>query len=198
MSRFAFHAADRARALLVLALALLPVALAAQDSLASAEFASRRARLLEKIPDGIAVIMGGEEHPEVVRFRQSPDFYYLTGIEEPGAVLLLNGVSKSAVVFALKRPQFGTPDVRARLRDMEKPQESVGLKVHVQLTPPDRLLHARTEARIFDAQAMDHPLFGHPLRRDAGGRADPRNRVPPDACRREPDGGRASLGQVAI
>ena len=184
MSRLASRAARRVRALLVLALVSLPVAAAAQDSLARAEYASRRARLLEKIPDGIAMIMGGEEHPEVVRFRQSPDFYYLTGIEEPGAVLLLNGVNKSAVVFALKRPQFGTPDVTPRLREIEKPQERLGLNVvpmeniftylsfaggnpevkrlYVQLTPPDRLLQARAEARVFDAQAMDHPLFGHP------------------------------------
>ena len=99
-------------------------------------------------------------------------------------MLLLNGVSRSAVVFALKRPQFGAPDPTPRLRDVEKPQERFGMNVlpmenvftslsfsggnaavktlYAQLTPPDRLLHARSEARIFDAQAMDHPLFGHP------------------------------------
>ena len=172
------------KALLVLVALLFPAMLAAQDSLARAEFASRRARLLEKIPDGVAVILGGEEHPNVVRFRQSPDFFYLTGIEEPGAVLVLNGVSKTASVFALKRPQFGPPDVTPRLRDVEKPQEKFGLgispmeniftylnfiagnegvkKLYVQLTPPDRQIQSRTEARFFDAQAMDHPLFGHP------------------------------------
>ncbi len=184
MSRLAFRAAISPGALLFLALIHLPGALAAQDTLAKAEFEARRARLIAMIPDGIAVILGGEEHPDPVRFRQSPDFYYLTGIEEPGAVLLLNGVSKSAAVFALKRPQFGPPDVTPRLRDVEKPKERFGLnvlpmeniftylsfsggnaevkKLYAQLTPPDRLLHARAEARIFDAQAMDHPLFGHP------------------------------------
>lgn len=184
MSVFASRAVGHARKWLILAFALVPAALVAQDSLANTEFAARRARLLAMIPDGIAVILGGEEHPEAVRFRQSPDFYYLTGIEEPGAVLLLNGVSKSAVVFALKRPQFGPPDATARLRDVERPKERFGMnvlpmeniftflsfpggnaavkKLYVQLTPPDRLLHARAEARIFDAQAMDHPLFGHP------------------------------------
>ncbi|MGH7498474.1 MAG: M24 family metallopeptidase [Gemmatimonadales bacterium] len=35
-------------------------------------------------------------------------------------------------------------------------------KLYVQLTPPARLLNARAEARNFNAQAMDHPLFGHP------------------------------------
>ena len=183
MSRLASRAVRRVRALLFLALLPLPAALAAQDSLTRAEFAGRRSRLLAMIPDGIALILGGEEHPEAVRFRQSPDFYYLTGIEEPGAVLVLNGASKTAVVFALKRPAFGTPDVTPRLREVEKPQEKFGLnvvpmenvftylsfyaanpavkKMYAQLTPPDRLLNARSEARTFDAQAMDHPLFGH-------------------------------------
>ncbi|MGH7498473.1 MAG: aminopeptidase P N-terminal domain-containing protein [Gemmatimonadales bacterium] len=102
MSRLALPAVRGARALLCLALVCLPAPLAAQDSLSMAEVAARRARLLAMIPDGVAVIMGGEEHPEAVRFRQSPDFFYLTGIEEPGAVLLLNGVTKGAVVFARK------------------------------------------------------------------------------------------------
>jgi Xaa-Pro aminopeptidase len=183
MSRLAFRLDPRVRALLILALVWSPPTLFAQDSLASAEFAARRARLLAMIPDGIAVILGGEEHPDAVRFRQSPDFYYLTGIEEPGAVLVLNGVGKNAMVFALKRPAFGTPGPTPRLRDMVKPQERLGVavqpmeniftflsfpggneavkKLYVQLSPPDRLLQARFEARVFDAQAMDHPLFGH-------------------------------------
>jgi len=84
MSRLALRAVSPIRALPFLALLLLPGALAAQDSLARTEFAARRARLIAMIPDGIAVILGGEEHPDAVRFRQSPDFYYLTGIEEPG------------------------------------------------------------------------------------------------------------------
>ena len=184
MSRLALRAVSRMRALRFFALLFLPGALAAQDSLARAEFAGRRARLMAMIPDGIAVIFGGEDHPDAVRFRQSPDFYYLTGIEEPGAVLVLNGVSRTASVFALKRPQFGAPDPTPRLRDVEKPRERFGMnvlpmenvftylsfsggneavkKLYTQLTPPDRLLQARSEARVFDAQAMDHPLFGHP------------------------------------
>jgi Xaa-Pro aminopeptidase len=167
---------------LVLILALLPSALGAQE-LDTAEFAARRAKLLAKIPDGIAVILGGIEHPYPLRFRQSPDFYYLTGIEEPGAVLVLNGASKNAAVFAVQRPEFG-PSVTPRLRDVEDPEKRFGLqvqpmesfftflsfagsnaavkKIYLQLTPPDAQIHARFEAQIFAAQAMDHPLFGQP------------------------------------
>ena len=43
------------------------------------------------------MVLGGIEHHLPIRFRQSPDFYYLTGLEEPGAVLVLNGVTKTRV-----------------------------------------------------------------------------------------------------
>jgi hypothetical protein len=36
----------------------------------------------------------GQHYP--VKFRQSPDFYYLTGIEEAGAVLVMVGPTKSS------------------------------------------------------------------------------------------------------
>ena len=118
-----------------------------------------------------------------VRFRQSPDLYYLTGLEEPGVVLVLNGVTKKAAVFALKRPKFGAPDPTPDLRDVPQPVETYGLpvqpmesfftfltfaawnpavqKLYVQLTPPDDLLHSRGEARAANAIAMDHPVLGH-------------------------------------
>jgi Xaa-Pro aminopeptidase len=166
----------------ILLLSLLPAPLAAQE-FDKAEFAARRAELLARIPDGIAVVLGGIEHPYPLRFRQSPDFYYLTGLEEPGTVLVLNGVTKNAAVFAVKRPEFG-PSATPRLRDIEDAEQRFGIsvqpmesfftflsfagnnsavkKLYLQLTPPDAQIHARFEAQIFAAQAMDHPLFGQP------------------------------------
>jgi Xaa-Pro aminopeptidase len=171
------------RRLALLVLLLLPPAVAAQD-FDKAEFAGRRAKLLARIPDGIAVILGGIEHPYPLRFRQSPDFFYLTGLEEPGTVLILNGVTKNAAVFAVKRPEFGGPSATPRLRDMESAQERYGIavlpmesffsflsfaggnaavkKLYLQLTPPDAQIHARLESQLFAAQALDHPLFGQP------------------------------------
>ena len=169
------------RRLALLVVLLLPSTVTAQ-SFDKAEFAGRRAKLLEKIPDGIAVIVGDIEHPYPLRFRQSPDFYYLTGLEEAGTVLVLNGVTKNAAVFAVKRPEFGGPSVTPRLRDMENAQERYGIavlpmesfftflgfagnnaavkKLYLQLTPPDGQIQARFEAQLFAAQALDHPLFG--------------------------------------
>ena len=168
---------------LCLCLALPPMRVSAQAPFDKAEFAARRDRLTAGIPDGIAVILGAQEHEYPVRFRQSPDLFYLTGLEEPGLVLVLNGVTKKAAVFALKRPKFGAPNPTPDLRDAAQPVEAYGLpvqpmesfftfltfatwnpavqKLYVQLTPPDDLLHSRGEARAANAIAMDHPVLGH-------------------------------------
>jgi Xaa-Pro aminopeptidase len=55
-------------------------------------FAGRRARLLEKLPDGVIVLFGyTAAEGESLRspFRQESNFYYLTGWNEPGAILML-------------------------------------------------------------------------------------------------------------
>lgn len=47
----------------------------AQQPFNKAEFVARRAKLFEKIPDGVAVIFGAKSQHYPVKFRQSPDFY---------------------------------------------------------------------------------------------------------------------------
>jgi Xaa-Pro aminopeptidase len=184
MSRTALPGRRHLSLVLCLVVALAPMRLSAQAGFDKGEFAARRDRLLAGMGDGIAVILGAEEHPYPVRFRQSPDLYYLTGLEEPGLALVLNGLNKRATVFALKRPKFGPPNATPDLRDVQDPVATYGLpvqpmenfftflsaatwdprvkKLYVQLSPPDDLLHARGEARIANATALDHPLLGHP------------------------------------
>ena len=56
----------------------------------SADFAARRANLGTSIPDGILVLFGNKESDDLHEaFFQQTDFYYLTGWEEPGAILVL-------------------------------------------------------------------------------------------------------------
>ncbi|PYM11053.1 MAG: xaa-pro aminopeptidase [Verrucomicrobia bacterium] len=51
-------------------------------------YRARREALMKEIGEGVAVIFAeGEEDGD--GFRQSPDFFYLTGVSEPGAVLVL-------------------------------------------------------------------------------------------------------------
>ena len=64
------------------------------------EFAARRAKLIESIgPSAIAIIQGAPSPPGYTRFRQSNEFYYLSGIEIPHAYLLLDGGSKRTILY---------------------------------------------------------------------------------------------------
>ena len=66
-------------------------AFAAQLSAAtSPEFAQRREKLRKSIPDGVLVLFGAKESPDLhLGFFQETNFLYLTGWEEPGAILIL-------------------------------------------------------------------------------------------------------------
>jgi Xaa-Pro aminopeptidase len=58
------------------------------------EFAARRARVLDAIGDGVAVMQGTTERPGEQPLRQSNQFFYLTGIVEPRAFVIIDGRSK--------------------------------------------------------------------------------------------------------
>lgn len=55
------------------------------------EYAARRQKLLSQVKDGVIVLLGAREEDlgEVGRFRQKNDFMYLSGVETPGAFLIL-------------------------------------------------------------------------------------------------------------
>jgi Xaa-Pro aminopeptidase len=71
---------------------------AAQFRFDNAEYAARRAKLMAKIPDGVAIIWGAQAIPSYYRYSQNNDFMYLTGAEIPGAVLIIDGVQKSSTL----------------------------------------------------------------------------------------------------
>jgi Xaa-Pro aminopeptidase len=65
----------------------------------NAEYAARRQRLMDQIPDGIAIIPGATAHIAGEQFFQSNDFFYFTGVEAPDAWLVVNGVSRESTLF---------------------------------------------------------------------------------------------------
>jgi Xaa-Pro aminopeptidase len=67
------------------------------------EFAARRARVFERIGDAVAIVQGAAEYPAYVRFRQNNQFFYLTGVEVPRALVLLDGRSKTTTLFLSPR-----------------------------------------------------------------------------------------------
>ncbi len=64
-----------------------------------AEYASRRAKLMDEIPDGAVIIPGATTPIAGDQFYQSNDFLYFTGVEAPDAWLVVDGVSRVSTLF---------------------------------------------------------------------------------------------------
>lgn len=90
----------------VILFSMLPICSLAQDrhyyqtDFTKEEFAERRAKLFEKIgKNAIAVIQGAKGTGDFNIFRQSNEFYYLTGVETPHAYLLLDGRNQRTAIY---------------------------------------------------------------------------------------------------
>ena len=69
---------------------VLQLATAFGRAAVSPELAERREKLRKNMPDGVLVLFGAKESEDLHEgFYQEPNFYYLTGWEEPGAILVL-------------------------------------------------------------------------------------------------------------
>ncbi|HEU4509429.1 MAG TPA: Xaa-Pro peptidase family protein [Pyrinomonadaceae bacterium] len=117
------------RKLLITPLLLLVLAVStfAQSPFNKEEFVARRAKLFEQIPDGIAVLFAAKGQHYPLKFRQAPDFYYLTGVEEAGAVLVMVGPSKSAILFAPRRSEATIRADGPGIWQLDKREEFYGL-----------------------------------------------------------------------
>ncbi len=67
------------------------------------EFAARRQALMAKIGDGVAILSGATERPAYERFRQNNQVYYLTGLEVPRAIVVIDGRSKITTAYIASR-----------------------------------------------------------------------------------------------
>src|SRR5262245_29397103 len=63
------------------------------------EFAARRARVIEKIGDGVAIVLGTPGPPGEMPFRQNSQFFYLTGVAEPRASVIIDGRTKKTAIY---------------------------------------------------------------------------------------------------
>lgn len=98
------------RVLAALIVALLAAPAAAQpplftDALPKEEFAARRARVMEQIGDGVAIIQGAAESPGYLKFRQANQFFYLSGVEVPRALLVIDGRDKRSTLYVAPRDE---------------------------------------------------------------------------------------------
>ncbi len=93
-----------------------------------AEFAARRAKVMAAIGDGVAIISGATETSTYTKFRQGAQFFYLSGVEVPRAILVIDGRAKSSTLFlpahdALERsegPRLGPDDEAKQVTGIEQ------------------------------------------------------------------------------
>jgi Xaa-Pro aminopeptidase len=63
------------------------------------EYAARRVRLMEMIPDGAAILLGATPATGFGEFVQNNDMMYFAGVEIPNAALIIDGRSKRSTLF---------------------------------------------------------------------------------------------------
>ena len=65
------------------------------DAFPPEEFAARRASVMKQIGDAVAIIQGAPEMSAEVAFRQNNQFFYLTGVEVPRAIVVIDGKTEN-------------------------------------------------------------------------------------------------------
>ncbi len=78
-----------------------------QQAIPVSELAARRAELMRRIGDGVAIVEGATGLPAEARFRQNNRTFYLCGIEVPRVILVVDGRSHRSVAYI-------PPDYRSR------------------------------------------------------------------------------------
>jgi len=63
------------------------------------EYANRREKLMDNIPDGIAIIRGASEPLGDTPFSQYNNMMYFAGVEIPDAILIVDGERRESTLF---------------------------------------------------------------------------------------------------
>src|SRR5262245_42262465 len=105
------------------------------------EFERRRQALAKELKDGWLMLFARQVEPEADHYREDNDFYYFTGIADPGAVLVMNGKTGQALLFepqqAPRKKQVYGPNV---LSLSPEDQRNLGFAVVRPLTELDATL----------------------------------------------------------
>lgn len=147
------------------------------------EFARRRAELEKQLQNGYVILFARKTLPEAVHYREDNDFFYYTGISDPGAVLIMDIAKGTVLLFE--------PEQSARVKQVyggnvlslpEGQRKQLGFEtvlplsvldralagalgketdLWLRLTFPDKADGARTESGSDYAQEYSHP-YGDP------------------------------------
>lgn len=143
------------RRLLVFALLLINVTAFAQYTDMAAlnhlggpqEFARRRAELGKQLKTGYTLLFARINEPEAAPYREDNDFYYYTGLQDQGAVLLLNNTDGEVMIFEPRQHPRTTQVYGPNLLSL--PPEQQKALGYSQVFPDDTL--DRALSRVFGA-----------------------------------------------
>jgi Xaa-Pro aminopeptidase len=155
-----------------------------------AEFAARRAQLMNEIGDAVAILQGTIERPGEQPFRQSNEFFYLTGVEVPRAIVTIDGRSRSATLYL--------PPRNERRERAQGPEIYVGPEA-AELTGLDAVVARDQFAAAVEGFGRDRRVIYTPHRPEVLGNASPGDvRSQARATRNDPWDGRPSREEVFI
>ena len=146
----------------VLATLILASSLSAGLLFDKSEYASHRAKLMEKIPDGIAVILGAQPLAGFYNYFQNNDFVYLCGVEVPNAVLIIDGIRKESILlFTATERYLRGEGISTDI--LKNPVEVTG----VEQCKPIEELNAVLTQLVSEAKVIYTPFKPEELRREA-------------------------------
>ncbi|UCE41054.1 MAG: aminopeptidase P N-terminal domain-containing protein [Candidatus Aminicenantes bacterium] len=90
------------------------------------EYAARRARMMKKIPDGVAIFLGAKSRVDYNEYYQNNDFMYFTGVEVPDAILIIDGIHEESILF-YTLSERGARNHGISLDYVQKPSEVTGI-----------------------------------------------------------------------
>src|SRR5262249_46059084 len=134
-------------------------------------FAARRTKVLQKIGDGVAGLQGATETASYEKFRQSNQFYYLTGVPAPRAILVIDGREKSSSLYLLPTNEAMERSEGPLLSAGPAAEALTGIE-HVRPREEfDKLVASLAGRRIYTPVRGETVLMGTPDRAAAHARA---------------------------
>jgi Xaa-Pro aminopeptidase len=154
----------------------------------ASEFAARRAKVMAAIGDAVAIVSGATEQPNYEKFKQNKQFYYLSGVEVPRAILMIDGRTKSSILFL--------PAKNPGAERSEGPMLSPGPDAE-RLTGIDQVVDRESFGGVVTSLANERRTIFTPFRRESiGAVATDRVRAHDRATAADPWDGRPSKEAV--
>src|SRR6186997_3290713 len=135
------------------------------------EFAARRAKVFEKIGDGVAVLQGATETSSYEKFRQANQFYYLTGVPAPRAIVVLDGKTKSTTLYLLPTNEAMERSEGPLLGPGTAAEQLTGIEHVLPRAEFDRFVPTLAGRTVYTAIRGETVLMGTPDRAAAHARA---------------------------